>query len=132
MSKLTIEEQVKQCEGFTPLDNRVIIVCDEVKQVQQKEYTLAAKPGTEKKGKNGVATAVLEKEYPMVPAKYQTATVVQVPADERILKVGDRVVYVQGTINDFDLFEGTSVVLRYNVVGIINNDAYEKQGEKEE
>ena len=126
MSKFTIEEQIKMCKGFTPLDNRVIIVCDELKEVQQKEYSLAAKPGTEKKGKGGVTTAVLEKEYPMVPTKYQTATVVQVPADERVLKVGDKVVYVQGTINDFDLFEGTSVVLRYNVVGIIKTGVYEK------
>lgn len=119
MSKLTIEEQITMCKGFSPLDNRVIIVCDDIKEVQQKEYSLAAKPGTEKKGKNGVTTAVLEKEYPMVPAKYQTATVVQVPADERILKVGDKIVYVHGTVNDFDLFTGTSVVLRYNVVGIM-------------
>lgn len=120
MSKLTIEEQIKVCSGFQPLDNRVIISCDPIKEVQQKDYTLAAKPGTEKVGKKGVTTAVLQKEYPMVPAKYQTATVVQVPVDERILKPGDKVVYVHGTINDFDLFDDTSIVLRYNVVGIVN------------
>lgn len=115
-----VQGLIATCSNIRPLDGRILIAPDKLKMVRQKEPALKVKEGTEKKGKDGVSQAVFEKDYPKVPTKYQVATVVGVPVDEAVLKVGMRIVYVNGTVNEYDLVKGVSVVQRYNVVAILN------------
>lgn len=121
MANNNVEKLINECNTMLPLDGRILLAPDKIRMIKQKEPSLKVKEGTETKGKDGISKAVFEKEYPKIPAKYQTATVIQVPFDEKILSIGDKVVYVNGTTNDYDLVKGVSIIQRYNVVARLNN-----------
>ena len=122
ISPAKVAEFIEKAKPYIPIDGRLLVLKDPEFKIKQKEYSLKVKPGTEKKGKDGITEATMEKERPMILAKYQTAWVLSVSPDEKVLKPGDHIVYITGSVNDLDLIKDVGIMQRYNVAAIIANN----------
>jgi hypothetical protein len=122
ISAAKVADLLEKAKTYQPIDGRLLIAKDPDIMVKQKEPALKVKPGTEKKGKDGIPKATLEKDFPMILSKYQTAWVLAVSPDEKILKPGDHILYITGSSNDVDVIKGVSIMQRYNVAAIISNN----------
>ena len=126
MSK--VNNLIVECQKFIPLDGRVLVHALKIRQVKQADYSFDLADTKANQGKDHEKHRVdLKKVQPMINAKYQLATVLQVPFDENRFKVGDTVVYPLAAINPFDLVKGVSVLRKYDIACVITNNDIDEQ-----
>jgi hypothetical protein len=117
-----IQKLIDECRNYIPLDGRILVYAEKIRQVKQSDYTFDLADTKANEGKDPSKHRVdLKKVQPMINAKYQRAVVLQVPFDEHRFKVGDTVIYPIGAIQLFDQIKGVSVLRKYDIAAVLVN-----------
>lgn len=120
------EKLIEVCLTLEPMDGRIIILPGKVRTY--KERQMVPKPLDPESFKidedydesNEVIPEVtMEEELIDVNYRYQKAVVLQKPDDENRLNVGDTIIYQIGTIFDFDLIKGVSLIRKWDVIAVV-------------
>ncbi|MHA1198109.1 MAG: hypothetical protein ACTSQF_01945 [Candidatus Heimdallarchaeaceae archaeon] len=112
-----IEKLISRVANINPLEGRVLISPERIRTYKQEQVVLDDEKNKDLDPLNDemqVKTVIETINY-----RFQKATVLQIPDGEVRVKVGDQIVYNVGSLQDFDLFKGVSVLKKYDIVAII-------------
>jgi len=123
-----IENLVKKCSVFEPLDGRVLIHPLKLRTYEsvQQEPDLDSE---ENKGKNPMEDElVMKRKVYDVNYNYQKAIVVQIGPNEQKLNIGDTIIYKVSNLIDFDVIKGISMLKGFEVIAIERTDDDKHKG----
>lgn len=102
-------------ENYRPLPGKLVIKPLKMRTRLVKNIVLDDEKNEGKDPlKDEVETKVVTERAPW---EIQLATIVAVPEDSELYKVGDTVVYSVKFVKEFDLFKGTFIVSNYDLYG---------------
>ena len=117
MSK--VDRLLDKCSTVNPLDGRVLVMPLRIRTFkgigydQEEVLDENGKPSITEDGVPEMAMVEVEQQ---TPYNHQQATVLKVASDEDRFKVGDNIVYINGSAKGFDLIKGVSVLRRYDII----------------
>ena len=131
MNNKTIRLRDK-CSVYKPLGDRVLV--EPMKELMSKQFQMTREPVLDKNGKqkmikptndelrvgaiNDTPEWAMFEQMVKLPNKYQRAVMLQLPKNEVNFEIGDTIIYTQGSLTDFDLIKGVSVIRKYNDVAV--------------
>ena len=99
-----------------PLDGRVLVHPLRLRTYKDEQIVL---DDEKNKGKDPLTEEMeVKKVKTDINYRYQKAVVLKVPDDEVRFQIGDIIVYDVGSLKEFDLFKGVSVLRKYDIVAI--------------
>lgn len=132
MNTKKIDELINECRKFVPLDGRVLVHALKLRQVKQSDYSFDLDEKSKaNEGKDQTKHRVdLKKIQPKINAKYQAAIVLQVPFEENRFQPGDTVLYPVGAINPFDYVKGVSLLRKYDIACVVNDNHINEEAKR--
>jgi len=112
-----IERLIEKCATIKPLEKRILVAPEKIRTYKHTHPVLDDKKNIGKDPlKDEMATKVIEED---INYRFQKAVVLQKADDETRFNIGDTIVYNVGSLVEFDLFKGVSILRAYDVVAVL-------------
>ena len=117
-----IDRLKDKCSDINPLEGRVLIM--PLRKRTFKGLGFTQEPVLDDKGEpsltdEGIPEMAMVEVEQVKPYMYQRGVVLQKPADETRFDIGDTIIYTEGSISNFDLIKGVSLVRRFDIIASV-------------
>ena len=112
-----IQRLIEKCSQVLPLERRILVYPEKVRTYKHTHPVLDDEKNIGKDPLKGeMSTKVIEED---INYRFQKAVVLQKTDDETRFNIGDTIVYNVGSLVEFDLLKGVSILRAYDVVAVV-------------
>ena len=116
-----VERLIEKCSDLTPLDGRILIIPMRLRTFKTIGHTSEAitdKGGKPQLTEDGVPEMMMVEKEMKQEYRFQRAIVSQKSKDEDRFEIGDIIIFKFGTVDDFDLIKGISIIRRFDIIAV--------------